>query len=106
MRNAIDTFNGKQADRAIILKIGIHKGAAIAVTLNERLDYFGQTVNIAARVQQLADAEEIFVSEDVYSAEGVHALLASREIVSSVSKLKGVQQDLRVFRITKDLAAL
>jgi hypothetical protein len=26
-------------------------------------------------VQQLADAEEIFVSEDVYSAEGVHALL-------------------------------
>ena len=103
MRNEIDTFNGKQADRALILKIGIHKGAAIAVTLNERLDYFGQTVNIAARVQQLADAEEIFVSEDVYSAEGVHALLTSRDVVSSVFKLKGVQQDLRVFRITKDL---
>jgi hypothetical protein len=54
-------------------------------------------------VQQLADAEEIFVSEDVYSAEGVHALLTSRDVVSSVFKLKGVQQDLRVFRITKDL---
>src|SRR3984893_16210295 len=106
MRDEIDTFNGKQADRALILKIGIHKGAAIAVTLNERLDYFGQTVNIAARVQQLADTGEIFVSEDVYSAEGVHALLASREVVSSVFKLKGVQQDLRVFRIAKDLAAL
>ncbi len=106
MRNEIDAFNGKQADRALILKIGIHKGAAIAVTLNERLDYFGQTVNIAARVQQLADAEEIFVSEDVYSAEGVHALLTSREVVSSVFKPKGVQQDLRVFRITKDLAPL
>jgi hypothetical protein len=36
----------------------------------------------------------------------VHALLTSREVVSSVSKLKGVQQDLRVFRIAKDLAAL
>jgi class 3 adenylate cyclase len=103
MRNEIDAFNRTQADRALILKIGIHKGAAIAVTLNERLDYFGQTVNIAARVQQLADAEEIFVSEDVYSAEGVHALLAPREVGSSVFKLKGVQQDLRVFRITKDL---
>jgi class 3 adenylate cyclase len=34
----------------VILKIGVHKGAAIAVTLNDRLDYFGQTVNIAARV--------------------------------------------------------
>ena len=106
MRNEIDTFNGKQADRALILKIGIHTGAAIAVTLNERLDYFGQTVNIAARVQQLADAEEIFVSEDVYSAEGVQALLTSRDVISSVSKLKGVQQDLRVFRIAKDPAAL
>lgn len=106
MRNEIDAFNSKQADRALILKIGIHKGAAIAVTLNERLDYFGQTVNIAARVQHLADAEEIFVSEDVYSAEGVQALLASREVLSGVFKLKGVQQDLRVFRITKDLAAL
>jgi class 3 adenylate cyclase len=106
MRNEIDAFNAKQADRAIILKIGIHKGAAIAVTLNERLDYFGQTVNIAARVQQLADAEEIFVSEDVYSSEGVHALLASREVASSISKLKGVQQDLRVFRVAKDPAAL
>jgi class 3 adenylate cyclase len=106
MRNEIDAFNARQADRALILKIGIHRGTAIAVTLNERLDYFGQTVNIAARVQQLADADEIFVSEDAYSAEGVPALLASREVVSSVSKLKGVQQNLRVFRIARELPAL
>lgn len=102
MRNDIAAFNAKQPDRALILKIGVHKGAAIAVTLNDRLDYFGQTVNIAARVQQLADAEEIFVSEDVYSAQGVQALLASRRVASDVFKLKGVQQDLRVFRIAKD----
>jgi class 3 adenylate cyclase len=102
MRNEIEAFNVKQPDRALVLKIGVHKGAAIAVTLNERLDYFGQTVNIAARVQQLADAEEIFISEDVYSAEGVQALLVSREVASDVFRLKGVQQNLRVFRITKD----
>ena len=57
------------------------------------------------RVQQLADAEEIFVSEDVYSAEGVQALLVSREVASDVFRLKGVRQDLRVFRIPKDLTA-
>jgi class 3 adenylate cyclase len=106
MRNEIDAFNRTQADRALILKIGIHKGAAIAVTLNDRLDYFGQTVNIAARVQHLADAEEIFISDDAYSAEGVQALLASREVVSGMFKLKGVQQDLRVFRVAKDPAAV
>ena len=50
---------GRVSDRALILKIGLHKGAAIAVTLNDRLDYFGQTVNIAARVQNLADADEL-----------------------------------------------
>ena len=40
MRKEIATFNAHQPDRALIRKIGIHKGAAIAVTLNERLDYF------------------------------------------------------------------
>jgi class 3 adenylate cyclase len=73
-----------QPDRALILKIGIHKGAAIAVTLNERLDYFGQTVNIAARVQQPSDAGEIFISEDVHSAENVQALLGSELVQSNV----------------------
>jgi class 3 adenylate cyclase len=51
MRNEIAAFNAEQADRALILKIGIHTGPAIAVTLNDRLDYFGQNVNIAARIQ-------------------------------------------------------
>jgi class 3 adenylate cyclase len=35
--------------------IAVHRGRAIAVTLNDRIDYFGQDVNIAARVQGLAD---------------------------------------------------
>ena len=56
---------------SIILKIGAHCGPSIAVTLNENLDYFGQTVNVAARVQSLADAGEICISEALYSAPGV-----------------------------------
>ncbi len=35
----------------MVVKIGIHEGPCLAVTLNDRLDYFGQTVNIAARVR-------------------------------------------------------
>jgi hypothetical protein len=38
----------------LILKIGIHRGAAISVNLNDSIDYFGQTVNIASRVQSSA----------------------------------------------------
>jgi class 3 adenylate cyclase len=99
MRTEIAAFNRARPDRALILKIGVHTGAAIAVTLNDRLDYFGQTVNIAARVQNLAEADEIYLSEDVYEADGVQALLAPLRVESKISQLRGVQQDLRVFCI-------
>ncbi len=99
MRKEIAAFNRGQPDRELILKIGIHKGAAIAVTLNERLDYFGQTVNIAARVENLADADEIYLSDMVYEAEGVKPELAPFSVESKIAKLKGVQQDLKVYCI-------
>jgi class 3 adenylate cyclase len=99
MRSEITAFNEHQHDKALILKIGVHKGAAIAVTLNERLDYFGQTVNIAARVQNLADADEIFISEDVFDAAGVREELASFEVEPRTAQLRGVQQELPVFRV-------
>ena len=99
MRNEIAAFNAEQPDRALILKIGIHTGAAIAVTLNDRLDYFGQNVNIAARIQGIAEAGEICLSEDVHADEEAAALLATMPVQSSKSKLRGMREDFRVFRI-------
>src|SRR5205085_3109557 len=49
----------------LLIKIGIHEGPCLAVTLNDRLDYFGQTVNIAARVQGLAHERAIFATKPV-----------------------------------------
>src|ERR1700747_3329867 len=63
------------------LKMGAHCGPSIAVALNENLDYFGQTVNIAARVQSFADAGEICLTEALYSSPGVCDLLAGRSVV-------------------------
>jgi Adenylate and Guanylate cyclase catalytic domain len=42
MREAVDQLNRDRPQRDFILKIGVHRGASIAVTLNERLDCFGQ----------------------------------------------------------------
>jgi class 3 adenylate cyclase len=110
MRDEIASFNLSQPNRVLILKIGIHKGAAIAVTLNDRLDYFGQTVNIAARFQSLADSDEIYISQDVYEATGVGDALSDFTVDPHTTKLRGVNQDVRVFRIAPasrgDLAAL
>ena len=49
----------------LLLKIGIHEGPCLAVMLNDRQDYFGQTVNIASRVQGLAASRAIFATEPV-----------------------------------------
>ena len=69
------------------------------MTLNDRLDYFGQNVNIAARIQGIAEAGEICLSEDVHADEEAAALLATMPVQSSKSKLRGMREDFRVFRI-------
>ena len=51
----------------LLLKVGIHHGPCIAVNLNERMDYFGSTVNIAARLVNLSSGEDIVISHAVYA---------------------------------------
>ena len=99
MLQDMEAFNGRLPSREVVLKVGIHRGAAIAVTLNERLDYFGQTVNIAARVQSLSDAKEICLTSDVLSASGVKDILAPFAMEQEMAQLKGVHQQMPVFRI-------
>ncbi len=101
MIEEIKQFSQGRQSSDIILKIGIHKGPSIVVTLNERLDYFGQTVNVASRVQRLADAGEIYVSNDVYSYPRVKELLQGFEINPGKAKLIGVQEETQVYKITK-----
>ena len=81
------------------LKIGIHSGHSIAVTLNDRLDYFGQTVNIASRVQGLAGGGEIYLSQDVYEYPGVADILARYETVPEQTVVKGVSGTLQVYKV-------
>jgi class 3 adenylate cyclase len=99
MQERIARFNADAGSRLIGLKIGLHSGACLAVTLNDRLDYFGQTVNIAARIQALSDADEIIVTEDVMSRPGAMELVAALQARSTVVQLKGVQGDVRVFSL-------
>jgi class 3 adenylate cyclase len=95
----IERYNSEHGDPSVILKIGAHCGPSIAVTLNENLDYFGQTVNVAARVQSLAEAGEICVSEALYSAPGVSQLLTGLKIVEFDAPLRGVEGNACVYRV-------
>ena len=95
----IERYNSEHGDPSIILKIGAHCGPSIAVTLNENLDYFGQTVNVAARVQSLAEAGEICISEALYSAPGVGQILTGLKIVEFDAPLRGVEGNACVYRV-------
>ena len=81
------------------LKIGLHHGAAIAVTLNDELDYFGQTVNIASRVQEMADADEIWITEDVWNYPGVQALLEPYPAAQRTAEFRGIEHPMVVLNI-------
>ncbi|MCS6984739.1 MAG: adenylate/guanylate cyclase domain-containing protein [Leptospiraceae bacterium] len=59
----------------IRLRVGIHYGDCLAVNLNTGLDYFGKTVNTAAKLQSLAAANEI-----VFSHEFLEALKEKRNV--------------------------
>jgi class 3 adenylate cyclase len=83
------------------IKIGIHEGPCLAVTLNDRLDYFGQTVNVAARVQGLADSRAIFTTKSVVEDLQVSKMLEARnlKLTEQEAALRGVADTMTVYQI-------
>ncbi len=81
-------FHGERTDSATRLRISLNTGPCIAVKLNTGVDYFGQTVNLAAKLQSLAEAGDVAMSHAVWNARGVKDWLAGRmlEEVSYESK--------------------
>lgn len=69
------------APTPLVLKAGVHSGPSIAVTLNERLDYFGTNVNLAARLADLSQGGDIVISEAVYDDPEVRDLLEGRNLL-------------------------
>jgi len=101
MRAAMGALNTERGTQDLIVKIGIHEGPCLAVTLNERQDYFGQTVNIAARVQSLSTSQEIHITGPVIDAPGVAALLDQKEIkpIQKQAALRGIADKIVVYEI-------
>jgi class 3 adenylate cyclase len=85
----------------LLIKIGIHEGPCLAVTLNDRLDYFGQTVNIAARVQGLANERAIYATKPVVEHPQVAQLIEANSLVPTeqLAALRGVADRVTVYQI-------
>ncbi|EQA44774.1 adenylate/guanylate cyclase catalytic domain protein [Leptospira broomii serovar Hurstbridge str. 5399] len=108
MMTKIDQMNrGSHAhDFEIGLKVGLNEGPSLAVINDERLDYFGHSVNIAARVQGLAKAGEIWVTNSVLNTPGVDELLLEKGYnwETSEASLKGVGQKAVVHKLSPAVA--
>lgn len=96
MREAVKDLKGD-----LLLKIGIHEGPCLAVSLNDRQDYFGRTVNIAARVQGLATSRSIFATRRVVTDSEASKLLQSNGIAVTPEKrsLRGIAKQIEIFEI-------
>src|SRR5690349_5437572 len=101
IRAAMDKLNAERGTSELIVKIGIHEGPCLAVMLNERQDYFGQTVNIASRVQSLSTAQEIHITGPVIDAPGVATLLEKASIrpIQKHAALRGIADKVVVYEI-------
>jgi class 3 adenylate cyclase len=73
-----DRFHGARTETLVRLRISLNTGTCIAVKLNTGIDYFGHTVNVAAKLQALAESFQIAMSHAVYSAPGVAQWLAEQ----------------------------
>lgn len=89
----------------LLLKAGLHTGPCIAVTLNERLDYFGSTVNLAARLESQSTGDDVVISTAVYSDPEVRELFSDSgngfTTTSFHMPLKGFDQEqFELWRVT------
>jgi class 3 adenylate cyclase len=101
MREAMQKINTERGNEDLLLKIGIHEGPCLAVTLNDRQDYFGHTVNTAARVQSLASSRAIFATTSIVEDAQSSKILASSGLhpVQQRAALRGIADEMLVYEI-------
>ncbi len=99
MREGIDKLNARNGNSDLVLKIGIHEGPCIAVSMNDRQDYFGQAVNVAARVQHIATPSHIFATDGVLSAAQDLLKVAGLTASPRTTSLRGIGKPVQIHSI-------
>jgi class 3 adenylate cyclase len=102
MREAMSDLGAERQHQSLHLKMGIHEGSCLAVTLNHQQDYFGQTVNIASRVQGLAASRSIVVTEPVIENAQTQVLLEINGLRPTLRRvaLSGIDDKVSVYEIS------
>jgi class 3 adenylate cyclase len=95
-------FNRAQqlaAEDGVVIKLGLHGGPCIVVTLNDRLDYFGSTANLAARLQGESKGGDIVVSQALAADPAVAPLLRGVASAAETATVKGFATPVAFLRL-------
>ncbi|NIA72461.1 adenylate/guanylate cyclase domain-containing protein [Pelagibius litoralis] len=98
VQREVAAFNAGEQE-PVAIKLGVHEGPCIAVTLNGRLDYFGTTVNMAARLQGKSEGGDLVLSAVVSEDHGVTPLLDGLDCINETTNLKGFDVPVAFRRI-------
>ena len=90
----VDAANGELTG----IKLGLYAGPCYVITANDAIDYFGQTVNCASRVQHCAQMGEIVFEESVYAELPAEDRAKLRLIERVETHVKGVDHALKLVR--------
>lgn len=81
------------------IKLGLYAGPCYVITANDTIDYFGQTVNCASRVQHCAGSGEIVFEEDIWAGLSDDDRSKLRLVERLETRVKGVEHPLRLVRV-------
>ena len=99
IQTGIAAFNASIGEQDLVIRIGLHSGPTIAVTLNDRLDYFGTTVNLAARLETESGGGDIVVSQTLLEDPGVAAIMAGHPVSREVRTIRGFERPVEFHRL-------
>jgi class 3 adenylate cyclase len=98
IQDEVASFNRGRSDPGIVLKIGLHLGSCIAVTVGGLLDYFGSAVNTASRLEHQCHGGEVIVSAAVLADSEARKALAGRAVTEESATLRGLTGPVRFTR--------
>ena len=100
IQDEVASFNRGRSDAGVILKVGLHLGSCIAVTVGSVLDYFGSAVNTASRLEHQCRGGEVIISEAVLADAEAREVLAGRTSIEDSAVLRGLSEPVRFVRVS------
>jgi len=101
MQRQIADLNARIGYPPLVVKVGLHSGPCLVVNANDRLDYFGNTVNHAARIEGQSKGADVVVTEAVARDPEVATIIGSGVVRASSfdAALKGLTGTHRLTRL-------